>query len=115
MFLKLLIINLVVILAIDLSGFVPHLKRQLSKWLTKDKFTTDDFRIRPFDCSYCMTFWSLLLYLVITQQVTFFSIFLVVMLTHLTEVTKQVLLLIRDLLIKLIDIVYEKVIDKNRN
>ena len=109
--LNLLIMNLAVILIVDLSGFIPNFKRFISKWLTKDKFTTTEFSIKPLDCSYCMTFWILLLYLLFTGQFTFATLFAVLMLTHLTDVTRQLMLLIKDLLIKLINTVYERFID----
>lgn len=106
--LELLIMNLAVILIIDLSGFVPNLKRFISKWLTKQKIETDDFRIRPFDCSYCMTFWILLLYLLFTGQFTLVTLAAVILITHLTDVTRQFMLLLKDSLIKLIDIIYDR-------
>ena len=111
-YLNLLIINLVVILIVDISGFVPNLKRFISKWLTKDRITTTEFSLKPFDCSFCMTFWSLLLYIAVTQQFTFINILGVVTITLFTDVTKQLLLLIKDLLLKMIDTIYERVIDK---
>lgn len=113
--LNLLIINLAVILIVDLSGFIPQFKRFISKWLTKDKIATNDFSIKPFDCSYCMTFWILLLYLIIAGEFTFATLFAVLMITHLTDVTRQLMLLIKDLLIKLINTVYERIIDKKGN
>ena len=101
--LKLLTINLVLILVIDLSGFVPEFKRLISKWLTKDNISTDSYRLKPFDCSYCMTFWCTMLYLLVTQQFTCFTVLLALGLTHFTDVTRQMMLLIKDILIKLID------------
>lgn len=109
--LNLLIINLLIILIIDLSGFVPSLKRLISKTLTKNKINTDEFRIKPFDCSYCMTFWCLMLYLLIIGEFTLPYLFTVIVITHFTDVTKQLMVLSRDLLIKLINKIYEKVID----
>ena len=114
-YLNLLIISLVVILIIDISGFIPNLKRFISRRLTKNHIETTDFSIKPFDCSFCMTFWSLLMYLIIVNEFTFINILGVVMITLFTDVTKQLLLLIKDLLIKLIDIIYERVIDKRRD
>ena len=114
-YLNLLIISLVVILIVDISGFIPHFKRFISKWLTKEHIVTDEFSMKPFDCSFCMTFWSLLLYLTIVNEFTFINILGVVMFTFFTDVTKQILLLIKDLLIKLIDVIYERVIDKRRD
>lgn len=114
-FLNLLIISLVVILIVDISGFIPNLKRFISRRLTKNHIETTDFSIKPFDCSFCMTFWSLLMYLIIVNEFTFINILGVVMITLFTDVTKQLLLLIKDLLIKMIDVIYERVIDKRRD
>ena len=108
MFLKLLIINLVVILVIDISGFITTFKHKLSRLLTKDKISTTEFRMRPFDCSFCMTFWCLLAYVVYTQQFTFITVFYIVVITHFTDVTKQVLLLLKDIAVKIINTIYDR-------
>lgn len=109
--LELLTINLALILIIDLSGFVPSFKLLISKLLTKDRIATADYRIKPFDCSYCMTFWCLMLYIIITQQFTSVNILAVLALTHLTDVTRQLLLLIKDMLLKLINTIYDKTVE----
>lgn len=109
--LELITINLVLILVIDLSGFVPEFKRMISKLLTNNKIAVDSFRIKPFDCSYCMTFWCTIIYLVLTQHFTAPYILAAVTITHLTDVTRQAMLLIKDLLIKLIDNIYGKAIE----
>lgn len=109
--LNILVINLALILVIDLSGFVPSCKRLISKWLTNNHIETDTFRIKPFDCSYCMTFWCTLLFIIVIGQFTFFNIFLVIMITHFTDVTRQMMLLIKDLLLKIINTAYDKLID----
>lgn len=106
--LNLLIINLVVVLIIDLSDFIPTLKRFISKRLTNNKITTDEFSLKPFDCSFCMTFWILLSYLLIIGQFTFVNLLWLILLTYLTDVTKQFMILLKDLLNKLINLVYDK-------
>lgn len=108
--LNILVINLALILAIDLSGFIPSVKRLISKWLTKNQIETDSFRIRPFDCSYCMTFWCTLLFIIVIGQFTFLNLLLVIVVTHLTDVTRQTMLLIKDLLLKIINTAYDKFI-----
>lgn len=106
--LKLIIINLALILMIDLSGFVPECKHFVSKLLTNNKIDTANFRIKPFDCSYCMTFWCTLLFIICTGQFTFINLFWVIMITHFTDVTKQIMLLLKDLAIKLINTIYDR-------
>jgi hypothetical protein len=106
--LKLLIINLVAILIIDLSGFIDNFKLLISKLLTKNNFKTTEFSLKPFDCSYCLTFWCSIFYLIIIGQFTFVNLFFVILITHFTDVTKQLMILLKDVLIKLIDIIYDK-------
>ena len=65
--LKLLCIQLICVLIIDISGFIDSVKWGVSKWLTKGKIQTTDYRIKPFDCSLCMTWWSCLIYMIMKQ------------------------------------------------
>ena len=107
MLLKLVIICLVNVLIIDLSGIITDLKLLISKWLTKDKIATTNFRIKPFDCSFCMTFWTGLIYTLVIGQFTLVNLLIILLLAFFTEPIKQSLLLIKDLLIKMIDKIYE--------
>jgi hypothetical protein len=108
MFLKLFIINLAVILIVDLSGFIPSMKRKLSKVFTKNTISSDNFSLKPFDCSYCMTFWCLLGFLLYSHELTFITVLYLLIITHFTEVTKQILLLLKDIAIKIIDYIYDR-------
>lgn len=111
-YLNLLIICLVNVLIIDLSGFINDIKQLLSRILTKSKINTTNFKIKPFDCSFCMTFWTGLTYLFFISHLTLFNLLIVLLLAFFTEPIKQILLLIKDLIIKLIDTIYGKCIDK---
>ena len=111
MFLKLFIINLAVILIVDLSGFIPTMKRKLSKIFTKNTIASDNYSLKPFDCSYCMTFWCLLGFLLYSHELTFITVLYLLIITHFTEVTKQLLLLLKDIAIKIIDYIYESLTD----
>lgn len=107
MLLNLFIICLVNVLIIDLSGIIDEIKLFISKWLTKDKIKTKDFRLKPFDCSFCMTFWSGLIFTLVIGQFTLVNLLIILLLAYLTGVIKECLTLIKDLLIKLIDTLYE--------
>ena len=112
--LKLLLIALVNVMIIDLTDFIPSVKRLLSRLLTKGNITTDSFRIKPLDCSLCMTFWCSLLYIISSGQFTLFNLAYICILAFLTDSLRQMLLLIKDTLNKLIDKYYELFIDKTR-
>ena len=109
--LELLIITLVNIMIIDISGIITDIKRLIAKTLTKSKITTTDFRLKPFDCSFCMTFWTGLIYLIYTNHFTLLNLLIVLLLAFFTDPFKQLLLLLRDLFIKIINYIYGKFID----
>lgn len=109
--LKLLTITLVNILIIDISGIIKDIKTTLSTLLTKSKFKTDKFRLKPFDCSFCMTFWTGLIYLFYVNQFSLFNLLIILLLAFFTDPLKQLLLLLKDLFIKIINYTYGKFID----
>lgn len=107
---NLLLIALVNVMIIDLTDFIPSVKRLLSRLLTKGNITTDSFRIKPLDCSLCMTFWCSILYLILVGEVTLVNIFFAVLLPIFTDVFRQFILFIKDLCIKCIDKLYDRLI-----
>ena len=107
MFLNLLFIQLICVLIIDISGFMDSVKWGISKFLTSGKLPTTDYRLRPFDCSLCMCWWSGLIYLICMKEVSLLLLAYVLFLAIMTPVAKDIILLIRDIFIKLINKFYE--------
>lgn len=64
MILNLIFIWIIAVIVIDISGIMDSVKYGLSRFLTKGKIPTTDYRIKPFDCSFCMNFWTGLVYLI---------------------------------------------------
>ena len=64
MILNLIFIWIVTVIVIDISGIIDSIKYGLSNMLTKGKIPTTDYRLKPFDCSFCMNFWTGLVYLI---------------------------------------------------
>lgn len=56
-YLNILLLAIVTIFIVDISGIIETLKDYLGKWL---KIIVG--RLRPLDCSLCMTFWVCLIY-----------------------------------------------------
>lgn len=110
-YLNLILIALVSVLIIDISGFIESLKLLISKWLTKSNLQSTQYRIKPFDCSFCMTFWVGLVYTIVTGSFNLVTLAAILLIAFMTEPIKQLLLLVKDLLIKIIDVIYGKVID----
>ena len=96
---------------IDISGFIDSLKLLISKLLTKSKLQTAQYKFKPFDCSFCMTFWVGLIYTIVTGEFNLVTLAAILLIAFMTEPIKQLLILIKDLLIKIIDVIYGKVID----
>lgn len=100
---NLLLLQLIIVFIIDISGFVDTMKSKLAKLLTNGKFKSPDFRLRPFDCSLCATFWSGILYLIFTHQFTIPLIAFVCLLSATTTIAKDIYYTITDVLIKILD------------
>ena len=102
--LELLIITAIIVFVVDLSGIILVLKKKLWKTLYGIIPFKEDWSLKPFDCSLCMTFWIGLIYLIITGSVTIPFIGYVCLLSFLTPIIQEMLLTIKDLLIRLIRI-----------
>lgn len=94
---SILIINVIVI---DISGFVHSIKVAIGKFLG---ISPNNFRIKPFDCSFCMTFWVSLIYLLAVGRFTLLNIAVVLLLCCLTTPLKNLVMSVRDKLTKWMD------------
>lgn len=101
--LNLIIISLVNVLIIDISGFIDSVKSLISKVLTNKQIDTTNFSLKPFDCSFCMTFWTGLLYTLVIGQFTLVNLLIILLLAFMTEPVYRILLLIKDMILKIID------------
>lgn len=110
--LKLIIIQIIIVFIVDLSGFITSLKLFISNKITNGKMSTTNFSLKPFSCSLCMTWWIGLLYILLIHHFTIPLIGVVCLLAFLTPVTMNFLLLIKDLINKLLDTIYENVIKR---
>lgn len=99
--LDLFFIAVVVVVIIDLSGFIDSVKSGLKRWATGGRMSDPNYSLKPIDCSFCMTFWTGLVYLLVTG-ITLWSVVWLLLLCFFTPVIKDVLLLVRDLITRLI-------------
>lgn len=107
MFIDLILIQIIVVLIVDMSGFIDSFKSFISKILTKGRIETSNYSLRPIDCSFCMNWWVGLVYLIISNHLSLGYITLVLILSFLTTSTKDILLYIKDLMSYLINRLYE--------
>lgn len=108
MILDLLCILVIIVIITDLSGWADTMNRILGNALLG--VPIGKFKI--VSCSLCQMHWVGLLYIIVTSNFSFPSYALVLFLAYMTTVVKDILLLIKDIFIKINDIIYEKIINK---
>ena len=93
-------ILIISVIVIDISGFVHSIKVAIGKYLG---ISPNSFRIKPFDCSFCMTFWVSMIYLLVVGRFTLVNIAVVLLLCCLTTPLKNLVMSVRDKLTKWMD------------
>ena len=93
-------ILIISVIVIDISGFVHSIKVAIGKYL---KISPNSFRIKPFDCSFCMTFWVSMIYLLVVGRFTLVNIAVVLLLCCLTTPLKNLIMSLIDKLTKWMD------------
>ena len=93
-------ILIICVLVIDISGFVHSIKVVIGKYLG---ISPNSFRIKPFDCSFCMAFWASVIYLLVVGRFTLVNIAVVLLLCCLTTPLKNLVMSVRDKLTKWMD------------
>lgn len=93
-------ILIISVIVIDISGFVHSIKVAIGKFLG---ISPNSFRIKPFDCSFCMTFWVSMIYLLVVGRFTLVNIAIVLLLCCLTTPLKNLVMSVRDKLTKWMD------------
>lgn len=106
MLLNLMSITVLTAYIIDLSGFTDTWKGWLGRWLG-----CEVGRVRPIDCSLCMTWWLGIIYLLCTQSVTLPNIAIVAGFSFMASPIGQALILAKELIVAVIGLAH-KLIDK---
>lgn len=108
---NLFILTCIIVFIIDLSGFVDEMvKRLYYKYIKVGDYHTLIPKLKPLTCSLCMTFWVGLIYLLITSQFNLVMIGYVCLLAFLSPIIGDILIMIKDVLNKIINLIY-KLID----
>ncbi len=100
-YLKLFEISIIVVIIVDISGFIDSVKTLIGKVLG-----INNVNLKPFDCSFCLNFWVSLIYLLITNELTITAVMVTLLLSTMTSIIKDAIYLIRDFLGKIISKAY---------
>lgn len=90
------------VVILDISGFMDHLKSGLKRLVTGGRMSDPNYSLKPLDCSFCMTFWSGLVYLLVTHSLSLWMVCYLLMVCVMTPVIGLSLITIRDIFIKII-------------
>lgn len=102
--LKLLLIAFILVNIIDLSGFIQEMEKILSKWL-KGKARIP----KPFSCSYCMTHWIGLGYLLVSGNFNLLTYSILLMICFFTENIGDFERWMKDVFVKLQNLLYKMI------
>ena len=100
-YLKLFELTVIVVIIIDISGFIDSIKAFVGKVLG-----INNVNLKPLDCSFCMNFWASLGYLAITNELSITAVMVTLLLSTMTPVIQDLIYLIRDLIGKIISKLY---------
>ena len=108
---NLFLLTCIIVFIIDLSGFVDEMvKRLYYKYIKVGDYHTLIPKLKPLTCSLCLSFWAGIIYLLITSQFTILMIGYVCLLSFLSPIIGDILIMIKDVLNKIINLIY-KLID----
>lgn len=108
---NLFLLTCIIVFIIDLSGFVDEMvKRLYYKYIKVGDYHTLIPKLKPLTCSLCLSFWAGIIYLLITSQFSILMIGYVCLLSFLTPIIGDILIMIKDVINKIINLIY-KLID----
>ena len=97
----LILIQIIVVIIIDISGVVGHIENAIARALKLKSVS-----IHLIECSFCVSHWIGLFYLLVTDALSLKTYCFVLILSFLTTVTKDLLYCVRDNIIKVINKLY---------
>lgn len=95
-------ITFIVVFVVDFSGIMENFKRAIS--ILRGRPIN---RLRPIDCSMCMTFWSCLAYIIAARFFSLGGVALVCAFAALSSTVHSILRLIIDIMAKIIQQLYK--------
>ena len=93
----LILIQIICVNIVDISGVVSHIENAIAKALSLKKVS-----VYLFNCSYCVTHWCCVIYLLFNGALSLKTYAIVLVLCFFTSITKDLLWGVRDRLVKLV-------------
>lgn len=103
-----LLITISWILILDQLQFWNDFSTMISGWLSGGKIKKP-LDWKPFNCSVCMSFWTNLAYIIVTNQFTIWMVLYILVLSWSTPIINSILCFVRNSIIKIINTIAEKI------
>lgn len=97
----LLLIQFIIVNIIDISGFIQEMESMIARWLKVKSVHIP----KPFSCSYCLCWWTGLVYLMVTGNLTLIYTAILLMICALSTTTADIIWLVKDIITKIINII----------
>lgn len=104
LYLNILLIAVVFVIGIDIAGFWDEFSGYISWLITKGK-SRKPLNIKPFSCSFCLTFWVSLAYIILTNNFSILNVAYIMFISYMTGIIKELLIALYDLLIKILKLI----------
>lgn len=101
--LDLFLISVIVVIIIDISGITDTIKSLIKRIITRGMMSDPNYSLKPIDCSFCMTFWTGLVYMLCVGTFSLWMVTFLLLLCVMTPVIKDVIILFRNTIIKIIN------------
>ena len=103
-----LFITIIWVLILDQLHFWDDFSMMISSWLSGGKIKKP-LDWKPFNCSVCMSFWTNLAYIIVTNQFSILMILYIVVLSWTTPIINSILSFVINAVLKMINIISEKI------
>lgn len=102
-----LFITIIWIVILDQLHFWDDFSTMISGWLSGGKIKKP-LEWKPFNCSVCMSFWTNLAYIIITNQFSILMVLYILTLSWGTPIISSILTLVKNLFLKFINTIANK-------
>ena len=102
-----LFITIIWIVILDQLHFWDDFSTMISGWLSGGKIKKP-LDWKPFNCSVCMSFWTNLAYIIVTNQFSILMILYILTLSWGTPIISSILTLVKNLFLKFINTIANK-------
>lgn len=102
-----LFITIIWVVVLDQLHFWDDITSVISGWMTNGKIKKP-IQLKPFSCSVCMSWWTNLAYIIITNQFSILMILYILTLSWTTPIISSILTLVKNLFLKFINTIANK-------